>query len=448
MMVKLHLFLLMIFVPLLLPAAKKEQPAWILSRPVNSEYFCGVGHSFKSDNKELYKSDARKDALNNLASEISVQIFSSEEFISVVRNDKMKQEFTSLIQSRVKTDLEGYEFVEEYEDKKEYWVYYHLSKALYRENELKKMNDAVTNARSCFMIALAAERKSDYKTAIIQYAKSLDCVKKYINEYIEIEVDGKKENLINKSFRNISTLIADLEIKPAFPLIKVKQSEEVSADKLTFYLNSKENKAISGFPLIADYTERSITDYSKLTGPKGEVMFSIPAVRSTKNQEVFKVSLDLNAILLESAADYLVRKAILDTNTPGAEVLIDIVKPTLDIRVVNQYAGKTFDDNTVLNAFKSQLLQAGYQLSNQPDITGEINIQTSFLSNNNGIIQTQLVGNIVFKHKNGKVIYSTAINPVKGTQLSIEKSVMDALKIFSTQIELRYCRELIEKIIK
>jgi len=432
----------------MLSAAKKAVPAWITSHPVSNEYYSGVGHAFKSDNKELYKSDARKDALNNLASEISVQIFSSEEFISVVRNDKMKQEFTSLIQSRVKTDLEGYEFVEEYEDRKEYWVLYRLSKTLYRENELKKMTDAVTNARSCYMIALAAEMKPDYKTAILQYAKSLDCVKKYINEYIEVEVDGVKENLINKSFRNISSLISGLTIRPAFPQIQVKQSEEVSADKLTFYLYSKDNKVVSGFPMIADYTERSIPDYSKLTGTKGEVMFTIPGVRSTKSQEVFKVSLDLNAILLESATDYLVRKAILDNNIQHAEVLIDIVKPTIGIKVKSRYADKTLDDNSVLNTFQSQLLQAGYQLSDQPDIFGEINIQTSFLTNNNGIIQTQLVGNMVFKHKNGKVIYSTAINPVKGTQLTIEKSVLDALKIFSSQIELKYCRELIEKIIK
>jgi hypothetical protein len=298
------------------------------------------------------------------------------------------------------------------------------------------------------MIALAAERKSDYKTAIIQYAKSLDCVKKYINEYIEVEVDGVKENLINKSFRNISSLISGLTIKPAFPQIQVKQSEEVGADKLTFYLYSMDNKPVTGFPMIADYTERSIPDYSKLTGTKGEVMFTIPGVRSTKSQEILKVSLDLNAILLESATDYLVRKAILDNNVQHADVLIDIIKPTIGIKIKNQYADKTFEDNTVWNTFQSQLLQTGYQLSEQPDIFGEINIQTSFLTNNNGIIQTQLVGNMVFKHKNGKVIYSTAINPVKGTQLTIEKSVLDALKIFSSQIELKYCRELIEKIIK
>ena len=116
---------------------KVQLPEWIHSHQSDANYFTGVGYApiFKRDNSHIEK--ARKDALNELASEISVNIFSSNVLITLVKNDKIYDEFNSLINTRVRADIEGYELVDSYSDKKNYWVYYRLSKRKYYEVQEK-----------------------------------------------------------------------------------------------------------------------------------------------------------------------------------------------------------------------------------------------------------------------------------------------------------------------
>lgn len=427
---------------------KKNVPEWISTHPSDAEYYYGVGQAYIDKKLKKHVEEARKDALSNLAGEISIQIFSTNELITLVRNDKIYEEFTTLIQSRVKTDLEGYEMVAEYQTRKEYWVLYRLSKQLYREMELRKMSNAVQNAKSCYFAALEAKQHSDYKNTIIQYAKALDHVKKYLNEYIEVDVNGVKENLILQSFSGISAIVSRIKLIPVSTAIKTKQAAEIKAEQLTFTLVDEENRAISGFPVTGYYSERSISDYSKLTGGQGEVRFSIPKVRSRKASEYFKVTPDINAILAESATDYLIRKVILENQAKSSEISISVAKPSFQFSVTNNLDGNIFSDNQINTILGSLFTKEGYTVTDQPDFFGNIQTQINFRGNNNGIFQVQLSGTFEFREPNGKIVYSAVISPVTGVQLTKEKAAQDALKNFSMQIESKYFRELREAIMK
>ncbi|MEA4982175.1 MAG: LPP20 family lipoprotein [Paludibacter sp.] len=447
-MSKFILTILFAFNLLCIGGTKKVVPEWIYTHPSDAEYYYGVGHAYINKKTKKHVEEARKDALSNLAGEISIQIFSTNELITLVRNDKISEEFTTLIQSRVKTDLEGYEIAEEYKTRKEYWVLYRLSKQLYREMELRKMSNAVQNAKSCYFAALEAKQHSDYKNAIIQYTKAIDHIKKYLNEYIEVDVNGVKENLILQSFSGISAIISKLKLKSVTTEIKTKQAAEIRPEQLTFTLVDEDNRSISGFPVTGYYSERSISDYSKLTGEQGEVLFTIPKVRSRKTLEYFKVTPDINAILAESATDYLIRKVILDNHAKSTEIIISIAKPSFQFSVTNYLDGNIFSDDQINSMLKSLFSKEGYSLTDQPDYYGSIQIQINFRGNNNGIFQVQLSGTFEFRDPTGKIVYSAVISPVTGVQLTKEKAAQDALKNFSIQIESKYFRELREAIMK
>ncbi|MEA4937301.1 MAG: LPP20 family lipoprotein [Paludibacter sp.] len=447
-MSKLILTILFAFNLLCIGGTKKVVPEWISTHPSDNEYYYGVGHAYIDKKVKKHVEEARKDALSNLAGEISIQIFSSNELITLVRNDKISEEFTTLIQSRVKTDLEGYEMAAEYQTKKEYWVLYRLSKQLYREMELRKMSNAVQNAKSCYFAALEAKQHSDYKNAIIQYTKALDHVKKYLNEYIEVDANGAKENLIVQSFSGISAIISGIKLIPVSTDIKTKQATEIKAEQLAFTLVDEENKAISGFPVTGYYSERSISDYSKHTDEKGTVRFSIPKVRSQKATEYFKVTPDINTILAESASDYLIRKVILENKAKSSEVSISVAKPSFQFTVINHLDGNIFSDDQINSTLGSLFLKEGYNLTDQSDFNGNIQTQITFRGNNNGIFQVQLSGTFEFRDRSGKIVYSSVIPPINGVQLTKEKAAQDALKNFSAQIESKYFRELKEAIMK
>ena len=70
-------------------AAKKQaaefeaQPAWMKQKPIVPGYYIGIGSSKKVGTSSEYIANARKDALADLAGEVSVQISSSSVYHTI-----------------------------------------------------------------------------------------------------------------------------------------------------------------------------------------------------------------------------------------------------------------------------------------------------------------------------------------------------------------------------
>ncbi|MCT4624071.1 MAG: LPP20 family lipoprotein, partial [Schleiferiaceae bacterium] len=66
-------------------------PNWVKQKPIESPYYSGIGMAIKSSPD--YLAIAKNNALNDLASEISVQIKSSSVLYQVENNDRFREEF-------------------------------------------------------------------------------------------------------------------------------------------------------------------------------------------------------------------------------------------------------------------------------------------------------------------------------------------------------------------
>jgi hypothetical protein len=428
---------------------KPVVPAWVNTQLSDPNYFIGIGSAPIIKRQNTHIERARKDALNELASEISVQLFSSNVLVTLVRNDKIKDEFNSLIRSRVITEIEGYELVDTYADKKNYWVYYRLPKSRYYEQQRQKRLAATQNALSYYRLATLAEISGDLRNALVNYAKTLDAVRLYLNENIVADINGNEENLVVKSFAGLNNILSSLSIEPQQPTINAIYAKDVDPEMLVFQLKDASGRNISGFPLMAHYSERAMLQPSAVTDANGQVQFTIGKVRSSKREETFRVTPDINAILLESAADFTIRKAILEMPFQTLSVPVFIRKPAIRFEVNERNNGQVMPEPMLARSLLNLSRLSGYDTDNsEVDYICFIDTNTKPEGFNNGIYTVVLTGNIVVTDSNNNIKYTARITPVKGMQLSLERAGAEAYNALLQQINTRYFREIEEAIVK
>ena len=120
----------------------KISPEWVVNEPnSDSNYWVGIG-SIEKPLPDNYRVIAQQRALNQIASQIKVEIKS--EFNSVVRdlNYNIDEYFSSVINSRVNQNIDFVEYVDSYESKNDFSVYARLSIPQYLSGQDRKRNIA------------------------------------------------------------------------------------------------------------------------------------------------------------------------------------------------------------------------------------------------------------------------------------------------------------------
>ncbi len=120
----------------------KISPEWVVNEPnSDSNYWVGIG-SIEKPLPDNYREIAQKRALNQIASQIKVEIKS--EFSSIVQdlNYNIDEYFRSVIDSRVNQQIDFVEYVDSYESKDDFSIYARLSIPKYLADQERKRNIA------------------------------------------------------------------------------------------------------------------------------------------------------------------------------------------------------------------------------------------------------------------------------------------------------------------
>jgi hypothetical protein len=429
---------------------RQAPPSWVNTQLSDPNYFIGIGSApiIKKQNTHIER--ARRDALNELASEISVQIFSSNVLVTLVKDDKITDEYNSLIRSRVTTELDGYELYDSYADKKTYWVYYRLSKQHYYEQQHKKRQAAIQQALSFYSTAREAEQRGDKKSAIVNFARSLDAVKLHLSENLSATLNGKEENLVAQVVAALNHNLSGLKIEAIAPQINTVLSEEIKQDQLTFFLKDAAGNPVGGFPLQGYYSERAIQQPKVITDHQGKAQFSIGKVRSSRQQEEIRITADINAILLETSADFVVRRTLIEMPAPSLTLPVYIRKPSIRFVIAEKHNNEKMTEEVLERTFRNLSQRSGYPvgLTGHADYICYVETNTRQLSYNNGIYTYELQGNMVLTDQYDNIRYTTQLTPLRGVQLSPEKAGMEAYKLLQQHISTRYFREIEEAILR
>lgn len=451
-----RIFLYLIFV--LSACSPKVQPVdprpdWLSGQLNEPRYYTGVGHSVK-DGTNNYIQAARKSALDDLVSQIKVTV-SSTSILSVFEQDRkeFRERYEQIIQTEVADEIEEFEQAGAYEDDRNYWVYYRLSKERYRQIKEEQKRNAVILATDFVNKARKAEQEGSRLQAIGFYFQAFRSVEKYLGEAIPATIDGREVLLTNEIYASIKALLdkIKLQIEPAEMLINRRLN--LNAQPVVVQaLYTDSNQPAINFPLIAAFEKGEgevFPDYT--TDENGQSKILISKITSRDLEQTVAVKLNLDAISGTSSSP--VYNLISSTlNAPSAQTILKVQRPVVHLISNEKSLGISKNSTQISNRLKNLLTKAGFEFSTSSesaDLLMEVVADSEKGSISGSIYITFLTGVIrVTEAKEGRVIYATTLDRIKGYGLDYDRSSQDAYNKAIETLEKERLKELLNNVLQ
>ncbi|MFO0359186.1 MAG: ARPP-1 family domain-containing protein [Flavobacteriales bacterium] len=248
-----------------------QQPDWIINRPNSSLHYIGIASAEK--NNTNYQKIAKRNALDDLLSEIRVTIQSVSILNQMDNNGVFKEEYQSIIKSTVADEIENLELVATYEDETHYHVYYRILKEEYANQKQRNKEQAQKMALQFFEKAKGAESTKDYVTAIDFYLQSLLAIKAYWGENIEVTYQGKSMFLAIESYTQLQKLLDGINITSDTQTINFNSRTETKT--LVIQAKDNGNNTISKIPLLVSFLPQRAQQKNYFTNENGQASVTL-----------------------------------------------------------------------------------------------------------------------------------------------------------------------------
>ncbi|MGC4022159.1 MAG: hypothetical protein QM734_09555 [Cyclobacteriaceae bacterium] len=117
-----------------------------------------------------------------------------------------------MIQTTAADDIEEFEQVDVWQDDRNYWVYYRLSKQRYKEIKDQQKRDAVTLGLDFFTKARESEKNNDPVTALGFYYQGFRAIEKYLGDPLQIQFQGQDILLTNEIIADMQLLLDKMQL--------------------------------------------------------------------------------------------------------------------------------------------------------------------------------------------------------------------------------------------
>ncbi len=345
----------------------KKKPKWVSSKPVNNEYYIGIGKSEKSTPD--YLQAAKNNALADLISEISVNISTNSLLHQFEDNSGFKERYEAYINLSAKENIDAYELVDTYEDKNEYWVYYRLSKAEYARKKREKLERAKNLSKDYYEKAKASEEVYDINNALIFYVKAFDAIKKHLDEDLSVFLlDHGKVYLDNAIFQSIQSIFSNMIIKPGkdnFQINALSSDNEPVFAKIKYRTNL-ETQNLAGIPVIFYFPELA-TDINEkvISKSNGDAVCNIANMTPKGRTQIIKAELNIDDYFGADAADNFLKLMFTERGTiPYGNINIEVNELFAYLEPEELIFGKPSVRKPVTNIFKSELSESFFSFTN------------------------------------------------------------------------------------
>lgn len=428
-----------------------RKPAWVKKRPADAAYYFGIGKVDKSSRGRDFAKSAKSAALNDLASEISVTI--SGELVATVaeRSGLSETDVRSEIRSSTKADLEGFELVGTWEDKRAYWACYRLSKAEYRLLRARKIAKAVKLALDLFVKARAKERAGDASAALMFYVKAMDAVRDFIGEPLETEHEGRRILLANEIHSSLQSLLSRIRLKAAVRRTEARMGRPLKAPlRLSAVLSSDggADKPARGLPLKCSFLRgKGEIVPSARTDPRGKAGCRVVKVGREKIQLV-EVRLDLLGWMERGASSTLLKEMVKKLAVPKAKFVLRIAGRPVFLSAKETNLGKRVSPSYLEPPLREALSEKGFEFvddESKAEVLIELKAKTRRGSEWSGMYTAFAdVSVSVLDMETGEELYKGGVTNVKGIQLDHSAAGLDALKKAAGKVE----SELLPRLLK
>jgi len=346
------LVVVIIFISQSMSGMAGKKPDWVTQRPVDRMGFIGIGRSEKVDPD--YVLSAKKQALNDLASEIKVDIRSESLLRMVEQNERVYSDLQSDIRMNTMESLERYELIDSWEDKHEYWVYYRLGKADYQNYMFERISKITAEGYNFWINGLKMQQQGNLINAIDLYNKGLTCIQPYVNETLKhphggdvVHVGVELYNSLLSAFRNIIITVepSHLQMKSLTQAVETICVEVKQNDIPLRNINLKIRFKTGSGKLSSD----------KTTDTDGKLNLTIQQITSKDPYQEIDVALDMQDFSTIKTLFTEEALTLLRSNPPQNTVAIQVLQNEQKVYIRHQ--GKT---NELLTKSVKNLLSNDY----------------------------------------------------------------------------------------
>ncbi len=434
------------------PDPESLKPAWLKATPYSEGYYVGIGQSIKTGNNNYIQS-AKKSALDDLVGQVKVTISGTSVLSQLVVNMKLTEQYQQIIKTTTADEIEEFELVDAYEDATNYWVYYRLSIARYRQIKEEQKRSASLLATDYLVKARQADKNNERLQAIGFYFQALRSIEKYLGEAIVVTVEGKEILLGNEIYASIQTILdkISLTVKPTDITInrRVNQSESPVTAKVTYKDTGKPANLLT----LAVAFEKGSGDVfpTYKTDQNGNAKILITKIGSRELEQSLAVKVDIDA--LSGSGSTPVYSLIAKTfNVPRAQVNMKVQRPVAFIASDEKIFGLSKNTQQITNKLRNLLANNGFEFTEDKrsaDLLFDVRADAEKGSISGSIFVTYLTGVIkVTAAKGGKEIYATAFDRIRGYGLDYDKSSADAYSKALESLEKERIAELLNTVLQ
>jgi hypothetical protein len=431
---------------------ENPQPSWLANKPDDELYYVGIGHATK-DGQSNYVQEAKKSALEDLVSSIKVNVSSTSVLNQLDDGKGFSEKYQQMIQTKATDDIEEFEQVDVWQDDKNYWVYFRLSKQRYKEIKDEQKRDAVTLGLDFFTKARQSEKSNDPVTALGFYYQGFRAVEKYLAEPLRIQFEGNDILLTNEIIADMQLLLDKMELKVNPNQLTVNRIVAQSGQTILAKVVNKISKnPISGLPLIASFEKGSgdvFPDYK--TDDTGMVKILLSKIGSRDLEQTVAVKVNLLKFAGDnpSAIYSLVSQKIVP---PKDIVVMNVLRPLVYLSAVEKKLGVDKTNQQVADKVKNFLATAGFEFTdnkNKAELAVDINSNSEKGVVSGSIYITYATSVIrVSSVKDNKEIYATTLDRVKGYSLDYERSSQDAYNKLLQNLDSTTLPEMLNAILQ
>lgn len=401
-------------------APPNSEPDWMRKQPTLQGYWYGVGTVDKhlhSDYREL----ARTSALEEIASQISVQISSS--MISVVTelNYDLSTYTKSIMKSRLSQALPSVEYLESYETENRFYFLVRLSHKKYYNSIEESRRNAITTA-----IGYLDKAESDFSAnSFTNLGNAWLEVKEFLDKPIEVEYprgSSKSKNLYSLIKLKFADYIQRIELTPSVNNMNVKLFTDKDQSFTVTCTDKMTGTPIHNIPLIATLNSEEEKTKS-VTDNQGKVEFHIDRIAAKSGNQTYYINVDLKSLINKSVL------ALAPLNYPGTQINLSIIRPRIYVQAKEKNFGEELSNPIISSAVKEFFVSefsAVFVSKNEADFIIMLNVDTAGQSkqqNEYGLFVAYANASLKFVNlETGDEIYSKSITNVKGADFSSLKT--------------------------
>jgi hypothetical protein len=433
------------------PSKNTPPPDWVMQHPISASHYIGIAVSNKKNNPVDYASVATKNALNNMASTVSVRI-TGQSFLNTMESNKVfSEDFSSSINTTTDIVFENYETAGIYENENEYWIYVRISKMAYQEQQSRKKNEVLQNAYTLYERSLEPQKRNQINSSIDLLLHALFTLKPYWNEQNNFTTTSGENLLLDQQiYSDIQKILQEIESSCDESAIMLTAQNHYH-QTIPLKVNGSGGSPAVGAPFTYHYPTDKYTRPKKVTtNGQGMVMVDVVNVPFDAKLPKLEFIFDTEALIPTDLDQKICRNLLKGAANNPMVIPIHIVKPTFYVESVEKNFGELGNQTILMSTVQGFLAQKGFAVTskNKADywITLEADTKNGGLSSE--FISALLDMKLVLTDNQEQIVrYQNNTNTIKGVQLSLPSAGAEAYKKGKLKLEDEWLKQMLQSIL-